>query len=114
MSFEELCNTDHVLEFHKPMFCSLHPNENLAYFCYSCQVGYYYSTVLWPLDRTTCVSWHPQLSTGGIDGTKVYCPHALAYSYWPIWIREKMLVHLSGVTYPVFVPSLRRTVAYFH
>jgi len=39
LSFEELQNSDHILELHKPMFCSLHPNENLAYFCYSCQVG---------------------------------------------------------------------------
>ena len=46
------------------------------------------STVLWPLDRTTCISRHPQLRTAGSDGAKFNCLHALADGNYRIRIRE--------------------------
>ena len=36
------------------------------------------ATVLWPLNRSTCVSRHLQLRTGGLYWCKVYWPRALA------------------------------------
>jgi len=36
------------------------------------------TTILRPLYRSTCVSWHLQLRTEGFVGAKFYCLHALA------------------------------------
>jgi len=48
-------------------------------------------TVLRPIYRSTCISRHLQLKTGGSAGAKFYCPHALDDGTQHIWIREKKL-----------------------
>jgi len=48
----------------------------------SCQITlitwYITIIILRPLYRSTCVSWHLQLRTGGFAGAKFYCSHAPA------------------------------------
>jgi len=55
------------------------------------------TTILWPLYRSTCVSRHLLLRTGGFFGAKFSCLHALADSNQSIRIREKMLEFSSTV-----------------
>jgi len=50
-----------------------------------------------PLYRSTCVSCHLQLRTGGFCWCKVFCLHALADGNQCIRIREKMLEFSSTV-----------------
>jgi len=49
------------------------------------------TTVLQPLYRSTCISRHLQLRTGGFCWYKVYCPNALADGNQSTQIREKTL-----------------------
>jgi len=65
------------------------------------------TTVLRPLYRTTCVSQHPQLRTGGFCWSKVLLPRR------PCWRQlahldygEDARVLLSGVTCTVSIPSV--------
>jgi len=56
------------------------------------------TTILWPLQRTTYFSWHPQLRAGGFCWCKVLLParpHADGNKH--ILIREKMLGFSSMV-----------------
>jgi len=55
------------------------------------------TTVLWPLYRSTCVSWHVQLRTGGFCWCKVLLP--LADGNQRIRIREKTLKFSSTLLY---------------
>jgi len=59
--------------------------------------------ILRPLYRTTCISWHPQLRTGGFCWSKVLLPHALDDGNKHIHIREKTL-EFSSVVLPVLSP----------
>jgi len=61
------------------------------------------TTVLRPLHRSTCMSWHLQLRTGGFFDAQFYCPHALADGNQRIQIREKTLEFSSTVIYTVSV-----------
>jgi len=54
--------------------------------------------VLRPLYRSTCVSQHLQLRTGGFCWWKVYCSHALADGNQRIQIGEKTLEFSSTVS----------------
>ena len=57
------------------------------------------TTVLRPLYRSTCVSRHFQLRTGGhFVGSKFYCPHALAGGNQRIRIREFSSTVLSTLS----------------
>ncbi|XP_074650430.1 protein meiotic P26-like [Tubulanus polymorphus] len=38
LTFEELKSAENGLSLHRPVFCPLHPTENMKYFCNSCQV----------------------------------------------------------------------------
>jgi hypothetical protein len=38
VAFEELRNSHEVIPIHKPIFCEIHPAENMKFFCLSCQV----------------------------------------------------------------------------
>ena len=49
------------------------------------------TTVLQPLYRSTSVSWHLKLITGGFCWCQVFCRHALADSNQRIQVREKTL-----------------------
>ena len=49
------------------------------------------TTFLWLLYRSTCISGHVQLRTGGFCWYRVYCPHALLTSNQHIRIMEKIL-----------------------
>ena len=47
------------------------------------------TTVIWPLYRTTCIGWHPELRTGGFCCSKVLLPacpcwQQLAHSYYAV------------------------------
>jgi len=62
------------------------------------------TTVLWPLYRTTCVSRHPQLRTGGFCWSRVLLPTR------PCWwqlahldSREYARVLLNGITYIISI-----------
>jgi len=61
------------------------------------------TAVLRPLYRTTCISRHPQLRTGGFCWSKVLLPHALADGSEHIRIRENTL-EFSSVVLPVPSP----------
>ena len=58
------------------------------------------TTILWPLYRSTCVSWHLHLPPENFVGTKFYCPHALATSTF----RLVPLEFPSTVSYTVSIP----------
>jgi len=59
--------------------------------------GIYSTTIiLRPLYKSTCISWHLQLRTGGFCWCRVLLPHALTDGNQCIWISEKML-ELSAV-----------------
>jgi len=63
------------------------------------------AAILWPLDRSTCVSWHLNLRTGEFCWSKVLLPTRLVDHSSCIWIREKTLrVLLSGVAYTISIP----------
>jgi len=56
------------------------------------------TTMLWPLCRSTCVSWNPQLRTTGFYWCKVCCLHAAADSNYS---RENMqTVFTHTITHP--------------
>ena len=55
------------------------------------------ATILRPLYRSTCISWHLQLRTGGFCWCKVLCLHALGNGNQRIWIRDKTLEFFSTV-----------------
>ena len=38
VAFEELRNSHEAIPIHKPIFCDVHPAENMKFFCLSCQV----------------------------------------------------------------------------
>lgn len=38
VTFEELSNSHEAIPIHKPIFCEIHPAENMKFFCLSCQV----------------------------------------------------------------------------
>lgn len=38
VSFDELKNSDKAVPIHKPIFCDIHPTENMKFYCISCQV----------------------------------------------------------------------------
>ena len=59
--------------------------------------------VLQPLYRSTCVSRHLQLRSGGFCWCKVLLLHALADGNQCIWIREKTLEFCSTVIYTVSI-----------
>jgi len=78
-------------------------NRSLLDWMRSCLFGQKYyglaitTTMLWPLYRSTCVSGHLQLGTGGFCWCKVLLLHALADSNQHIRIREKTLEFSSTV-----------------
>jgi hypothetical protein len=41
VAFEELRNSREAIPIHKPIFCEVHPAENMKFFCFSCQVIIY-------------------------------------------------------------------------
>jgi len=49
------------------------------------------TTILWPLYRSTCISWHLHLQLEDSVGEKFYCPHTLADGNRHVQISEKML-----------------------
>ena len=53
--------------------------------------------VLWQLYRSTCISRHLKLRTGGFCWCKFYCPHALAGGNQHIQITKKTLEFSSTV-----------------
>ena len=69
---------------------------------------HYYSSVTWPLYRTTCISHHPQLRTRGFCWSKDLLPAC------PCWLQpvhsvygDDAAVLLNGITCSVSVPSHR-------
>ena len=61
------------------------------------------TTILWPLCRTTCVWWHPQLKPKDFVGVKFYCLHTHADNNQRIRIRKKTL-KLSPPALPELYP----------
>jgi len=63
------------------------------------------TTVLWPLHRSTCISWQLQLRTGGFCRCKVLLPACLADGNQHILIREKTL-EFSSTKLSILPPYL--------
>jgi len=47
VAFEELRNSHEAIPIHKPIFCDVHPAENMKFFCLSCQVIWYNVNSAW-------------------------------------------------------------------
>lgn len=40
VAFEELKKSGEAIPIHKPILCVVHPNENMKFYCYTCQVRF--------------------------------------------------------------------------
>lgn len=54
VAFEELRNSHEAIPIHKPIFCDVHPAENMKFFCLSCQVIWYNVNGAWISCKLIC------------------------------------------------------------